>query len=140
MTERGRTNISRRDVLSVGGAALLGGPAALIASRDAAAQPTGTIRVWTTQGAPLQRQAYDYMVKSFEAAYPGTKVSLELFTDDDAWPRLTAAYAGKDVPDLVQHLTPEITGSLYDRGLVELMTDVVKEVGESDFQESSRDI
>jgi multiple sugar transport system substrate-binding protein len=140
MNRPGRTSLSRRDVLRAGGAALLTGPAGLALSDDAVAQTTGTVRVWTTQGAPLQMQAYDYMVKTFEAAHPGTKVNLELFTDDDAWPKLTTAYAGKDVPDLVQHLTPEITGSLYDRGLVELMTDVVKEVGESDFQDSSRDI
>lgn len=138
--ERMKGRMSRRDVLVAGGAALLAGPASIIGSREAAAQAKGTIRVWTTQGAPLQRQAYDYMVKSFEAANPGAKISLELFTDDDAWPKLTAAYAGKDVPDLVQHLTPEITGALYDRGLVELMGDVVKEVGENDFQETSREI
>jgi multiple sugar transport system substrate-binding protein len=68
------------------------------------------------------------------------KVNLELFTDDAAWTKLTAAYAGGDVPDLVQHTSPEITGSLYSRGLVEPLTDVVKEIGEANFQQSSRDI
>jgi ABC-type glycerol-3-phosphate transport system substrate-binding protein len=89
--------LTRRDVLGAGGAALLAGPAGLVLGDDAAAQATGTVRVWTTQGAPLQMQAYEYMVKGFEAANPGVKVNLELFTDDDAWPKLTAAYAGKDV-------------------------------------------
>ena len=97
MNRPGRTSLTRRDVLGAGGAALLAGPAGLVLGDDAAAQATGTVRVWTTQGAPLQMQAYEYMVKGFEAANPGVKVNLELFTDDDAWPKLTAAYAGKDV-------------------------------------------
>src|SRR5687767_8897181 len=70
-----RHDLSRRKILKAGGAALLAGPVSILGTRDALAQPAGNIRVWTTQGAPLQRQAYDYMVKTFEAAHPGLKVS-----------------------------------------------------------------
>lgn len=135
----GRAPVTRRDALKLGGAGIVAGASLGLAGRPASAQQR-TLRVWTTQGAPLQLEAYDYMVKSFEAAHPGVKVNLELFTDDAAWAKLTTAFAGGDVPDLVQHTGPEITGALYSRGLVEPMTDVVKEIGEDKFQAPSRDI
>lgn len=129
---------SLKGLVAFGGAVL--GSSALRGILPARAQATKTVRVWTTQGAPLQREAYDFIIKAFEAENRDIKVSLEFYSDNDAWPKLTTAFAGGDVPDVVQHLSSVYTASLFQRGLLEPVTDVVKQVGEDDFSMASRDV
>jgi multiple sugar transport system substrate-binding protein len=137
-----KDGLNRRQTIK--GLATLGGVTlgvtALGGAVPARAQEQKTIRVWTTQGAPLQREAYDFIVSAFESEHPGIKVNLEFYSDNDAWATLTAAFAGGDLPDVVQHLSSVFTGSLFARDLLEPVTDVVEMVGEDDFTEAALDV
>jgi len=130
--------IARRRVVQ--GAGALGGAAILAPWSRARAQGQKTLRFWTTQSAPEQRRAYDAIFKGFETANPGLKVALEVVSDNDAWPKITAAFAGGDVPDLVAHLVGPNVISLYDRGLLEPMDEVITAVGADDFFPNARDV
>ncbi len=137
-----RLALSRRQAvkgLTALGGAVLGG-AAMGGIGRARAQGVKTLRVWTTQGAPLQREAYKVIIAAFEAENPNIKIALEFVSDNDAWSKLGAAFAGGDVPDVVQHLSSVFTGSLFQRGLLEPVTDVVEKVGENDFSDAARDV
>ncbi|MEJ1157289.1 ABC transporter substrate-binding protein [Prosthecomicrobium sp. N25] len=123
---------SRRELLRQAGAA-----AALSLAGsfpEARAQSPVTLRVMTLQRAPLQLKAYEAMVQGFEAANPNIKVSILPVSQTDLWPKLAAAYAGGDVPDLVLQITSENAVSLYGQGLIHPVDDVVKAIGESDFE------
>ena len=127
-----------KGLAAVGGAVL--GSTAIGGIGRARAQGTKTLRVWTTQGAPLQREAYKFIIQAFEAENPNIKIALEFVSDNDAWSKLGAAFAGGDVPDVVQHLSSVFTASLFQRGLLVPVTDVVEKVGEKDFSAASLDV
>ena len=126
--------IGRRGVVAgIGAATALGGA-------RARAQAQVTVRAMTLQGAPLQMQAYAKMVAEFEQAHPGIKVLIEPVSETVLWPKLAAAYAGGDVPDLVLQATAPPVISLYYAGLLLPMDDVVKAVGEDDFEANARNL
>jgi multiple sugar transport system substrate-binding protein len=138
MTRRDAGRPDRRSLLQAAGAA-----AALSLSGSfpaARAQAPVTLRVMTLQRAPLQVKAYDAMVKGFEAVNPGIKVSILPVSQTDLWPKLAAAYAGGDVPDLVLQLTSENAVSLYGQGLVLPVDDVINAIGEADFDPAARNL
>jgi multiple sugar transport system substrate-binding protein len=131
-------SVNRRAFLKgAAGAAALGATASL--PRAWAADPVA-LNVFTLQGQPLQLKAYEKMVAGFEAAHPGIKVSILPVSQTDLWPKLAASYAGGDVPDLVLQMTSENVVSLYGQDLLEPMDDVVKSVGESDFEPAGRNL
>ena len=121
-------------------AALGGAVAAALSTRRARAQAPVTVRAMTLQGAPLQMQAYARMVAEFEQAHPGIKVLVEPIAETVLWPKLAAAYAGGDVPDLVLQATAPPVVSLQNAGLLLPMDDVVKAVGEDDFEPNTRNL
>jgi len=63
-----------------------------------------TIRWWSAQTAPAQLAAYCAQVATFEAAHPGVKVVIEPMSDDGYAAQLAAAFASKQVPNVVTHL------------------------------------
>lgn len=110
------------------------------APRIVRAQGAVTLRFWTSQTAPIQMKAWQSAIDRFEAANKGVKVEIEKYSDDNLWPKLTAAFAARDVPDLVSYVQAYTVVSLGARGLVEPFDDVIKGVGEADFFPSMRDI
>jgi len=108
--------------------------ATAVPTRRARAQAPVRLRAMTLQGQPLQLKAYQEMVANFEAAHPGIKVAIEPIQEAVLWPKLSAAYAGGDVPDIVLQITAPPTISLHGSGLVLPMDDVIKAVGEEDFE------
>ncbi len=134
----GQRDISRRTVIK--GAAAGSALAASGLFTPAISQGRTKLNVFTLQRAPLQMEAYAKMVASFEAAHPDIEVDMLPVSQTDLWPKLAASYAGGDVPDLVLQVTAENIVSLYGQGLLEPLTDVVKEIGEDDFEESARNL
>jgi multiple sugar transport system substrate-binding protein len=132
--------IDRRAALQAIGGTVLAASAVGSPLSRAVAQGPKTIRFWTTQSAPLQQDAYKAIFKAFEATNPGLNVAIELVSDNDAWPKITAAFAGGDVPDLVAHFVGPSVITLHAKGLVEPMDEVIKAVGEDAFFANARDI
>jgi len=132
-----KTRITRRTtIMTIAG---VGAAAALShVWRPARAQAKKRVRVWITQTAPDQMKAAAYFKESFEAKHANVEIVWEPVKDDDAWAKLVAAFAGGDVPDLVQHLTPAHNASVFQLGKTVAMDDVVKAVGADDFLEGNK--
>ena len=134
--------VGRRTALkSVGGvAALVAGVAATAHWKRAFAQSQKTVQVWTPQYSPEQQVAWKFIVGSFEAAHPGIKVAVAPVSSNDIWPKLTAAFGGGQVPDIIDKIVAPTALSLYDQGLLDPVDDVIDAVGRDDFQKNALDI
>ena len=120
--------------------ALLAGTGALAMPAVSRAQSKRTLRFWTSQGAPPQMAAWKDIFARFEQTHPEFTVAIELFSDDDIWPKLSAGFAAKNLPDLVSFVQAYTVATLASNDLVEPMDDVVNAVGADDFFPSMRDI
>ena len=120
--------------------ALAGSAALMTAPRIALAQGKTTLRFWTSQGAPPQMAVWKEIFARFEQQHPEYTVAIELYSDDDIWPKLTAAYASKNLPDLVSYVQAYTVATLAANDLLEPMDDVIAKVGADDFYPGMRDV
>ena len=119
---------------------LLGATGALAMPAVGRAQRKATLRFWTSQGAPPQMAAWKDIFARFEQQHPEFTVAIELFSDDDIWPKLTAGFAARNLPDLVSFVQAYTVATLANNDLLEPFDEVVKAVGEDDFFPAMRDI
>ena len=136
---RGRAGLSRRTAIKTLGAAGLG-LATLPLSRRAGAQTPITLRWWSTQSAPAQLAAYKFQIAQFEAANPGIKVVFEPTSDEGYPAQLAAAFASKQVPDILTHLPSFAVSNYWANGLVEPFTDVIQAIGPQNYYEGANRI
>lgn len=134
--DRGEAGLGRRTLLAGIGTAFC----ALAAPQIVRAQAKTTLRFWTSQGAPAQLTAWKDIFARFEQANPRFAVAIELYSDDDIWPKLTTGYAAKNLPDLVSFVQAYTVATLASNDLLEPFDEVVKAVGEDDFFPAMRDI
>ena len=136
---KGGRDVGRRTALkSIGSAAaLVAGASATGHWKRSFAQSKKVVRVWTTQVAPDQLKGYDYYKETFEAAHPGIVIEWEHVSDDDGWPKLLAAFAGGNPPEIVSNLTPAWNATLYLEGQLIMMNDVVEMVGKDDWDDAA---
>jgi multiple sugar transport system substrate-binding protein len=127
--------VDRRTALKTvaGASALVAGATATGHWKRSYAQSKKVVRVWTTQVAPDQLKSNAFYKKTFEEAHPGIELAWEHVSDNDAWPKLTTAYAGNNPPEVVQHLTVAWNATLWDQGKLVPMNDVVDKVGKADW-------
>ena len=121
-------------------AVLAGAAGALAAPAVGRAQRKTTLRFWTSQGAPPQMAAWKDIFARFEQQNPAFTVAIELFSDDNIWPKLTAGFAARNLPDLVSFVQAYTVATLANNDLIEPFDDVIKAVGEDDFFPAMRDI
>lgn len=132
-------SISRRTVL--GGAGALG--AAVLAggfSRRAAAQEGVTIRWWSPQSAPAQLEAYQAQIAAFKALHPDIAVVFEPTSDEGYPAQFAAAFASKQLPNIVTHLPSFAVQNYYAQGLIEPFDDVIKAIGEDKYYPGANDV
>ena len=122
------TPLSRRALLK--GAAAL---SALTAFRVPSARAETTLRWWSTQSSPEQVSAYNYQIETFEAAHPGVKVVFERMSDEGYATQLAAAFAGRNVPNLVTHLPSFAVADYWQAGLLTPFDPVIERIGASRF-------
>ncbi len=108
----------------------MAGAAAVLPSRWAIGQGVRTVRVWTTQSAPAQLAVYRHLISQFEAENPSIKIALQLVSDDDVFPKLLAAHAAGDPPEICSNTNTYVPGTLFGKGLVEDMNDVAEAIGD----------
>jgi multiple sugar transport system substrate-binding protein len=128
----GSSGVSRRAVVAGMGAAALVGPAA--------AQQPVTLRWWSPQVAPAQREAYNFQIQTFEAANPGVKVNLEATSDEGYPAQMAAAFASGQVPNIVTHLPSFAVSNYWQNGLLEPFNDVIAMVGPQNYFEGANRI
>jgi multiple sugar transport system substrate-binding protein len=130
------SGITRRTVAAGLGAAALAGSI----PRAAQAQQPVTIRWWSPQVAPAQREAYAFQVQTFEAANPGVKVLFEASSDEGYPAQMAAAFASGQVPNVVTHLPSFAVSSYWQNGLLEPFNDVITMIGPQNFFEGANRI
>jgi multiple sugar transport system substrate-binding protein len=84
-----KTGVSRRAVLA--GVGAVGALAVTSYSTPVRAQQA-TLRWWSPQAAPAQREAYLFQIAQFEKANPGVKVLFEPTSDEAYAQQLAAAF------------------------------------------------
>lgn len=129
--------VSRRTVLTGIGAA--GFAAAMPGIRRAHAQET-TLRWWSPQTAPAQREAYDYQISTFEMANPGVKVLFESTSDEGYPAQMAAAFASGQAPNVVTHLPSFAVSNYWQNGLLEPFNDVIAMIGPEKYYEGANKV
>jgi len=124
---------SRRHFLTTtaAGAVLLGrAPAAF-------GQQVREIQVWHTEVEPQTvKTIQDTSIAEFEKKFPGFKVKQQALGWGDLNTKLLAALAAGSPPDLT-HLNPFMTASLYRKGLLRPMDELIRALGEKDIHEAT---
>jgi multiple sugar transport system substrate-binding protein len=131
-------NLTRRTALK--GAGALGLAAAAGFSSSARAQSSATLRWWSPQASPAQREAYAFQIAAFEKANPGVKVVFEPTSDEAYAQQLAAAFASGQVPNLVTHLPSFAVSNYWRNGLLEPMNDVINAIGPDKYYEGANRI
>src|SRR5262245_57827900 len=125
-------HLSRRRFLasSVVGATLLArAPAAIGQMRE--------LNVWHTEVEPQTvKVIQDTSITEFEKKFPGFKVRQQALGWGDLNTKLLASLAAGSPPDLT-HLNPFMTASLYTKGLLRPMDELVRALGENDIHEAT---
>ncbi len=130
---RGAT--SRRHFLTTttaaAGAAVIGrAPAAL-------GQQVHEIQVWHTEVEPQTvKMIQDTSIAEFEKKFPSFKIKQQALGWGDLNTKLLASLAAGSPPDLT-HLNPFMTASLYRKGLLRPMDDLIRALGEKDIHEAT---
>lgn len=91
-------------------------------------QSQRTVRIWTTQSAPDQVKIYREMIADFETKNPKIKIALELVSNDDIYPKLAAAHAAGQPPEICSNTNTAVPGALYGNRLLEPLNDVAKTI------------
>lgn len=99
-----------------------------------------TLRWWSPQASPDQLKTYKAQIASFEAAHPGIRVAFEAISDEGYPAQFAAAFAARQVPNIVTHLPSFTAQSYYSRGLLEPMDDVIAAVGPAEYFNGANDI
>jgi multiple sugar transport system substrate-binding protein len=131
-----RGGVSRRAVVAGMGAAAV----AASASGPVQAQQGATLRWWSPQVAPAQREAYNFQIQTFEAANPGVKVLFEATSDEGYPAQMAAAFASGQVPNIVTHLPSFAVSNYWQNGLLEPFNDVIQMIGPQNFFEGANRI
>lgn len=133
-----KTGVSRRGVLQGMGAAGLAAAAPGFVRRASADDVT--LRWWSPQASPDQLAMYQSQIATFEAANPGVKVLFEPTSDEGYPAQFAAAFASKQVPNVVTHLPSFAAQNYYGQGLLEPMDDVIKAIGEDKYFPGANDV
>jgi multiple sugar transport system substrate-binding protein len=135
----GKSGVSRRTVLQGIGLAGVAGLAPGLVGRAHAADEV-TIRWWSPQASPEQLAMYQAQIATFEAANPGVKILFEPTSDEGYPAQLAAAFAAKQVPNVLTHLPSFAAQNYYGQGLLEPMDDVIKAIGEANYFPGANDV
>jgi multiple sugar transport system substrate-binding protein len=133
-----RTRLSRRSALRL--LAGTGAAAGLALTGCGEKDTRAVLRWWSPQAAPDQVKIYKAQIAAFEAANPAVHVVFEPTSDEGYPAQLAAAFAAKQVPNLVTHLPSFAAQSYYAKGLLEPVDDVIRAIGPDRFFPGANDI
>lgn len=125
----------RRHVLAAAGGAALALP--FVSRSHAQAQ---TIRWWSPQTAPAQREAYMFQIRTFMEANPGVTVNFEATSDEGYPAQMAAAFASGQVPNVVTHLPSFAVSQYWTNNQLEPFNAVIDAIGPTNFFEGANRI
>lgn len=125
-----RRRFVRRATVGAAGVVLGRAPAVL-------GQPVRELHVWHTEVEPQTvKTIQETTIAEFERKFPGFKVKQQALGWGDLNTKLLAALAAGNPPDLT-HLNPFVTASLYTKGLLRPMDELIRAIGEKDIHEAT---
>jgi ABC-type glycerol-3-phosphate transport system substrate-binding protein len=127
------SRLSRRRFLASGaaGATLLARAPAVLG------QQIRELNVWHTEVEPQTvKVIQETSIAEFEKKFPGFKIRQQALGWGDLNTKLLASLAAGSPPDLT-HLNPFMTASLYTKGLLRPMDELIRGLGESDIHEAT---
>ncbi len=128
--------LSRRKFLA-GTAAAAAGATLMGRAPAVLGQQARELQVWHTEVEPQTvKVIQDTTVAEFEKKFPGFKVRQQPLGWGDLNTKLLASLAAGSPPDLT-HLNPFMTASLYTKGLLRPMDELVRALGEKDIHEAT---
>ncbi len=133
------TGISRRTALKGIGVAGLAASSSLSWGSKARAEDV-TLRWWSPQASPDQLKMYQSQIAAFEAANAGVKVLFEPTSDEGYPAQFAAAFASKQLPNIVTHLPSFAAQNYYGQGLLEPMDDVINAIGADKYFPGANDV
>src|SRR5690349_21021159 len=134
-TSASSSRITRRRFLATAGA--VAGAAALGRAPAAIGQQLRELQVWHTEVEPQTvKTIQDTSIAEFERKFPGFKVKQQALGWGDLNTKLLAALAAGSPPDLT-HLNPFMTASLYVKGQIRPMDELIRALGEKDIHEAT---
>lgn len=133
MSDRNGTGVGRRALMAGTAASVLAAP--LVARAQ-----TTTLRWWSPQTAPAQREAYLFQIRTFEEANPGVKVAFEATSDEGYPAQMAAAFAAGQVPGVVTHLPSFAVSTYWQNGLLEPFNDVIQAIGPQNYYDGANRI
>lgn len=99
-----------------------------------------TLRWWSPQAAPDQLKVYKAQITAFEAMNPGIRVVFEPTSDEGYPAQFAAAFAAKQLPNIVTHLPSFAAQQYYAEGLLEPVDDVIGAIGGERFFPGANDV
>ena len=100
-------------------------------------QSVKELQVWHTEVEPQTvKTIQETSVAEFEAKFPGFKIKQQPLGWGDLNTKLLASLAAGSPPDLT-HLNPFMTASLYTKGLLRPMDELIRALGEKDIHEAT---
>jgi multiple sugar transport system substrate-binding protein len=127
------TTMTRRNFLISTGAAT----AVLGAAPAVLGQQVRELQVWHTEVEPQTvKTIQDTSIAEFERKFPGFKIKQQALGWGDLNTKLLASLAAGSPPDLT-HLNPFMTASLWKKGLLRPMDELIRALGEKDIHEST---
>jgi len=122
------SRVSRRRFLAGTGAAI--GAAAFGRAPAAIGQQVRELQVWHTEVEPQTvKIIQDTTIAEFERKFPGFKVKQQALGWGDLNTKLLASLSAGNPPDLT-HLNPFMTASLYTKGLLRPMDELIRALGD----------
>ncbi|OLC32621.1 MAG: hypothetical protein AUH81_16000 [Candidatus Rokubacteria bacterium 13_1_40CM_4_69_5] len=129
-----KTTTRRQFLIGTAGAA---GAALLGRAPTARGQQVRELQVWHTEVEPQTvKTIQDTSIAEFERKFPGFKVRQQALGWGDLNTKLLAALAAGSPPDLT-HLNPFMTASLWKKGLLRPMDELIRALGEKDIHEAT---
>lgn len=130
-----RAPVSRRTLLQgVAGAGLA------LTAACGAKDTRKALRWWSPQASPEQLRAYRAQIAAFEAKNPDIRVVFEPTSDEGYPAQFAAAFAAKQLPNIVTHLPSFTAQSYYAKGLLEPADDVIQAIGPARYFDGANDI
>jgi multiple sugar transport system substrate-binding protein len=130
MTKTNSGRITRRALGGLAAASAIGAPGVARAQQQ-------TLRWWSPQTAPAQREAYNFQIRTFEEANPGVRVVFEATSDEGYPAQMAAAFASGQVPSVVTHLPSFAVSNYWQAGLLEPFNDVIEMIGPQNFYDGA---
>lgn len=98
-----------------------------------------TLKIWHTEADPNAKQVFEEIAKKYTEQHPNVTIEWEAISWNALSEKLNTALSTGEVPDIV-HLEPFMAASLYKKGLLEPMDDVIDGIGKNDIYPSVRDL